>query len=90
VRPYIAYVLRNRSKPRFTSNKLLAPARLYRPPWEADQVVVAATAEAEKAHGAKLRKALAEEPEAELRRIPSGRSEEELWQHFEVLRDALR
>jgi hypothetical protein len=69
-------------EPRYVAHAI---ARL----WEADEVVVLATDEAEKAHGTGLRKALAAHPDPEQRRILSGRTEAELWRQFEVLGGAL-
>ena len=59
--------------------------------WEANHVVVLATQLAEDSNGASLREscALASLPNPVLLRLPDGRSEEELWAQFQVIRQAI-
>lgn len=57
--------------------------------WCADDVIALCTEEAEQAHGQGLIDALAGSPHPVLRRIPFGRTEEELWAQFDILREAL-
>lgn len=57
--------------------------------WDATDVVVLATREAEETHGVSLRAALPAGTVPQFRRIPAGRMEAELWEQFETLREAL-
>ena len=57
--------------------------------WGVTDVVVLATQEAEATHGAGLREALAGSNYPQFRRIPAGRTEAELWEQFDTLRQAL-
>jgi CRISPR-associated protein Csx16 len=57
--------------------------------WGVTEVLVLATQEAEATHGVGLRDALSDRPCPQFRRIPAGRTEAELWEQFETLREAL-
>ncbi len=57
--------------------------------WPVDEIVALCTEEAEQVHGQGLVDSLDGSPKPELRRIPLGRTEQELWEQFDVLRDAL-
>jgi CRISPR-associated protein Csx16 len=57
--------------------------------WPVDEVIALCTEEAEQAHGQGLIEALEGQPTPILRRFPFGRTESELWEQFDILRDAL-
>src|SRR5690606_12639984 len=59
--------------------------------WEADRVIVPATKDAELKHRKSLEASLraAGCPAPTFRRLPDGRTEQELWEQFEVIRKAL-
>lgn len=57
--------------------------------WDVREVIVLATKEAELKHGAGLCDALGDHLEPDIRSIPAGRTETELWEQFEILRKAL-
>lgn len=57
--------------------------------WQVDEVIALCTEKAEQTHGQGLIESLAGAPQPEFRRIPLGRSTGELWEQFEVLRNAL-
>lgn len=57
--------------------------------WEADRIVVFCTSDAKKEHGEGLAESLrnAGLRDPEYRELPSGRSDQELWRQFEVIRN---
>jgi CRISPR-associated protein Csx16 len=60
--------------------------------WKATNVVVLATKAAEEKNGAALRDSLAAAnlPEPLFKRLPDGRTQEELWTQFQVMREAIQ
>ncbi len=70
-----------------TSHVAAALGRL----WKADRIVVLATQAAEKENGADLKNSLsaADCPIPLFERLPEGRTEDELWAQFHVIRDAV-
>ncbi len=58
--------------------------------WAVDEVVVLATDKAWKTHGEGLQQALENQPSLDLRKIPDGKTQAELWEQLDVLLEALR
>lgn len=58
--------------------------------WAVDEVIVLATEMAWQTHGEGLKQALNGQPELDLRKIPDGKTQAELWEQLDILLEALR